>query len=314
MHSYTFLFLSFLGLVVCADPVPPTSFPPTWYTWMVTSVTPYGEPPTFSRGQLVAFDFTQQYSCRFLQQDLLGNSSLRPNDYCDATKNQHYRIDDTTGSLGPDPACDSTTSMDGQFSTPSYPQDYLNSATFIGVVKVNQVLCNHFYSSSVTIAGRSVQLDVFTRTDVGWPCQISVEDLKTRQITTWAFDGFSNVIPPAAKSCTAAQLLCAERNYTCQANPSATPAALQAALSWVCGVEDCSPINPGGKYYYPNTLKDHCNWAFNTYYLKYRLSQGVDACSFSGNAILAPPTSFVNRPRSSSIDTTTLFPLDLVCA
>jgi hypothetical protein len=54
----------------------------------------------------------------------------------------------------------------------------------------------------------------------------------------------------------------------------------------VCGVENCAPINPGGSHYYPNTLKDHCNWAFNTYYLANRLGGGSGACNFGGSAIL----------------------------
>jgi len=313
-YSSLLCVLLFVSVALSDDPKPPTSFPPTWFSWMVVSVTLPGNPPNISRGQMVAFDSINKYSCRYDQQNLLNLTALRPDDYCDAVKGEHYRVDDTSGYSGPNPPCTSTSPL-GTFETPSYPSDFLSTAVFMGVVKVNQKFCNHFYSSSVEVSGTEFQMDVFTQTDNGWPCQISIQNKDTTEATTWAFDGFKILIPDSAKICTVAQLLCGERNWTCQASPKATPAALKAALIWVCGVEDCSPINPGGQHFLPNTLVDHCNWAFNQYYLGQRLSQGVGACNFGGSAILAPPPQPPPKVHSwfGKFDDPTVYPLDLVC-
>jgi len=190
----------------------------------------------------------------------------------------------------------------------------------LGVVKVNQKSCYHFYAPSV-YGGGSVEfsMDLFSDAD-GFPCQLSIQNKEDNSILTWAFDGFSANIPPGIP-CDVPLLLCGDRSWTCQTNPTAKPADLQTALGWVCGVQDCSPINPGGSHYQPNTLKDHCDWAFNHYYETNRLQQGSGACSFSGNAILAPPSNATRVTRSSTHvrgsfvqEIATLFPLFVVCS
>jgi len=165
-------------------------------------------------------------------------------------------------------------------------------------------------------------MDLFSD-DSGYPCQISIQNKESMAIYTWAFDGFSSVIPGGI-TCDVALLLCGEREWTCQASPTAKPAALQSALQWVCGVEDCSPINPGGSHYLPNTLVDHCNWAFNQYYVANRLKQGGSACNFGGSAVIAAPKKRTSLPQNYKdipenrfpswvMDDPLPFPLYMVC-
>ncbi|KAM2656946.1 hypothetical protein EV1_012378 [Malus domestica] len=43
-------------------------------------------------------------------------------------------------------------------------------------------------------------------------------------------------------------------------------ATLQKALDYACGARaDCSPINQNGACYQPNTVKNHCSYAVNSY-------------------------------------------------
>ncbi|KAH8948491.1 hypothetical protein BDL97_11G096400 [Sphagnum fallax] len=76
----------------------------------------------------------------------------------------------------------------------------------------------------------------------------------------------------------------------CVAKPNQASTTLQGALDWACGPlqgqgqVDCSPIQSTGACYNPNTLEDHCNWAFNSYYLLH--SNLADPCDFAGSAVL----------------------------
>jgi len=136
-------------------------------------------------------------------------------------------------------------------------------------------------------------------------------------VTTWAFDGFGPTIPPEAiNQCSAPKLLCQETNWMCLSKPGTDNGKLQSAIQWVCDPThlDCSPINPGGAHYLPNTLLDHCNWAFNAYYVKYRSTQGVGACDFGGIAQIVPPNGTVTT--SNPIRTvmfTDVFSNDIIC-
>jgi len=137
-------------------------------------------------------------------------------------------------------------------------------------------------------------MDVWTAVDNSFPCQISITDLVTRLVTTWAFDGFTNTIPVLAQGqCSAPKLMCAQENWLCRPKPEATLDQLVAALGWVCNPDhlDCTPIQPGGEFYIPNTPRDHSNWAFNAYYRLNRPNQGIAACSFGGIGNVIPPTS-----------------------
>ncbi|XP_050374380.1 PLASMODESMATA CALLOSE-BINDING PROTEIN 3-like isoform X2 [Argentina anserina] len=84
-------------------------------------------------------------------------------------------------------------------------------------------------------------------------------------------------------------------------------AALQKALDYACGAgADCSPILQNGVCYNPNTIKDHCNWAVNSYFQ--RKGQTALSCDFAGSATqsqTAPTTSSTCvYPASASTSTT----------
>ncbi|KAK8691604.1 hypothetical protein V6N13_075108 [Hibiscus sabdariffa] len=80
--------------------------------------------------------------------------------------------------------------------------------------------------------------------------------------------------------------------------------ALQGALDYACGHgADCSAIQPNGACYNPNTVKDHCSYAVNSYFQ--RSGQVPGSCVFSGSATLSssPPTNIAptcTNPSSSS--------------
>ncbi|XP_028777915.1 glucan endo-1,3-beta-glucosidase 12-like [Neltuma alba] len=96
----------------------------------------------------------------------------------------------------------------------------------------------------------------------------------------------------------------------CVATPSASPTALQVALDYACGFggADCSAIQPGGKCYNPNSVKDHASYAFNNYYQK---NPVPNSCNFGGTAVVTstnPSTGtcqFPSTSTSSSILNTT---------
>lgn len=59
--------------------------------------------------------------------------------------------------------------------------------------------------------------------------------------------------------------------------------ALQKTIDYACGSEaNCSAILQNGACYQPNTVKDHCNYAANSYFQ--RKGQAVGTCDFSGTA------------------------------
>jgi hypothetical protein len=72
----------------------------------------------------------------------------------------------------------------------------------------------------------------------------------------------------------------------CVAKAGSAKAALQDALDYACGIggADCSPIQPSGSCYYPNTLEAHASYAFNSYYQK---NPAPTSCDFGGAAMLA---------------------------
>ena len=59
--------------------------------------------------------------------------------------------------------------------------------------------------------------------------------------------------------------------------------ALQKAIDYACGAgADCTPILQNGACFQPNTVKDHCNYAVNSYFQRKGQAQG--SCDFSGAA------------------------------
>jgi hypothetical protein len=295
---------------------PPSSFPANWFTWTVTTVIKVGETrPTHSFGQLISYSVDSQWSCRLNQQNLLQPRVNRPVDYCDFESGVHSMLDSTS----PDTSCTGTSTLEGTIGIVTYPPEYLKTARFLGVDRVNQKDCNHFVAYRMQIDGKELQMDVWTAIDDSYPCQISITDLDTLILTNWAFDGFGTIFPSdAINQCLAAKIMCTQANWICQPKPGTPLAQLVAALDWVCDPThlDCSPIEPGGPYYLPNTPEDHAKWAFNAYFRLHRPVQGPAACYFGGIAELVPPPSKINPQLSTSnrtIDLLDVFTLDLTC-
>ncbi|KAJ8451477.1 hypothetical protein Cgig2_017868 [Carnegiea gigantea] len=61
---------------------------------------------------------------------------------------------------------------------------------------------------------------------------------------------------------------------------------LQKTLDYACGAgADCNPIRPNGQCYNPNTVRNHCSYAVNSYFQR---KGGVGAtCDFAGTAIIS---------------------------
>ncbi|XP_073392662.1 glucan endo-1,3-beta-glucosidase 1-like, partial [Physcomitrium patens] len=69
-------------------------------------------------------------------------------------------------------------------------------------------------------------------------------------------------------------------------NPASDPVTLENVFNFACGAdaEFCAAIQPGQSCYLPNTLVRHADWAFNSYWQKYK---GAGAsCSFDGAGVL----------------------------
>ncbi|XP_051148380.1 PLASMODESMATA CALLOSE-BINDING PROTEIN 3-like [Andrographis paniculata] len=78
----------------------------------------------------------------------------------------------------------------------------------------------------------------------------------------------------------------------CVCNSGVNDSALQKNIDYACGNgADCSAILQNGACYNPNTVKDHCNYAVNSYYQK--KSQVSGSCDFVGTATVTqtPPSA-----------------------
>ncbi|KAA0064762.1 hypothetical protein IC582_006002 [Cucumis melo] len=92
--------------------------------------------------------------------------------------------------------------------------------------------------------------------------------------------------------------------------------ALQKSLDYACGAgADCSQILQNGPCFQPNTVKDHCSYAVNSYFQRKGQVQG--SCDFSGTAMpsQSPPAvasgcvypsspSFTGTPTTTTPSTT----------
>ncbi|XP_047318278.1 PLASMODESMATA CALLOSE-BINDING PROTEIN 4-like [Impatiens glandulifera] len=85
---------------------------------------------------------------------------------------------------------------------------------------------------------------------------------------------------------------------------------LQKDIDYACGAgADCTPILEKGVCYNPNTIKDHCHYAVNSYFQ--RKLQVNGSCDFSGTAMTSstPPSGQSTTcvyPSSSTSSTPTL--------
>ncbi|CAL9243401.1 unnamed protein product [Arabidopsis halleri] len=71
----------------------------------------------------------------------------------------------------------------------------------------------------------------------------------------------------------------------CSAMPSSTAEQLQSNINFACSHVDCSPIQPGGFCYYPNTLLEHASFVMNLYYTSQ--DRIVAACSFGNTGYIS---------------------------
>ncbi|XP_077214270.1 carbohydrate-binding X8 domain superfamily protein [Tasmannia lanceolata] len=72
----------------------------------------------------------------------------------------------------------------------------------------------------------------------------------------------------------------------CVADEQTPDEVLQKALDWACGRggADCRKIQKNQPCYFPNTLKDHASYAFNSYWQKFKNVGG--SCYFSAAAMV----------------------------
>jgi len=259
------------------------------------------------------YDGVNGYSCRYNQQNLQNISTLRPLDVCDYREGFHWKLNDTK----PTAKCAGSLPLERPIPNVRWPVEFINSKRFIGVDQVNQIQCNHWLAGRVNISGQAVQMDVWTAQSTGYPCQIHISPVGSKQHTTWAFDGFAGFITgQAVDACGAGKIMCTEADYICRAKTDANTQALTQALEWVCDPSriDCSPISPGGDHFEPDDIHSHASWAFNAYYLVHRETQGAGACNFGGVAELVKP----NTPSSAVVTElfsrdSPIFFEDLVC-
>ncbi|GAA0170361.1 hypothetical protein LIER_40940 [Lithospermum erythrorhizon] len=77
---------------------------------------------------------------------------------------------------------------------------------------------------------------------------------------------------------------------------------LQKALDYACGAgADCNPLRQGGSCYNPNSVKDHCDYAVNSFFQKKGQASGT--CDFAGIATLVtsdPSKSGCSFPSSAT--------------
>ncbi|XP_022878336.1 PLASMODESMATA CALLOSE-BINDING PROTEIN 3-like [Olea europaea var. sylvestris] len=78
----------------------------------------------------------------------------------------------------------------------------------------------------------------------------------------------------------------------CICNDGLSTDVYQKNIDYACGAgADCTPITQNGPCYNPNTVKDHCNYAVNSYYQ--RKGQTAMSCNFANTATVSqsPPSS-----------------------
>ncbi|KAI7753430.1 hypothetical protein M8C21_022817 [Ambrosia artemisiifolia] len=72
----------------------------------------------------------------------------------------------------------------------------------------------------------------------------------------------------------------------CVARIDASREALQTALDYAYSSgADCTPLQPSGLCFLPNTIQAHASYAFNSCYMRRFMAHG--SCDFSGTATFA---------------------------
>ncbi|XP_024032103.1 glucan endo-1,3-beta-glucosidase 12 [Morus notabilis] len=72
----------------------------------------------------------------------------------------------------------------------------------------------------------------------------------------------------------------------CIADEQTPDDELQVALDWACGKggADCSQIQVNKPCYFPNTVRAHASYAFNSYFQRFKHKDG--SCYFKGAALI----------------------------
>jgi hypothetical protein len=251
----------------------------------------------------MAYDPPRNFACRYFQQNLSNLTASRGADMCDHMIGMHFGI--VTQSTGSQ--CTVNTPINiGGLPHVEWPISFIEKATFIGIDKINDVLCNQFHSDDIIIDGKLYLFDIWTSVDHDYPCKIYAWEKATTIHSSWAFNGFTDKVGDLPEECSSPQLICTKNDWICIARPGIDNDFLGMQLRWVCDPDrlDCSSINPNGPNYLPNTVQNHCNWAFNSYYLKNRGTMGLAACAFNGTALLVPPQ---DPPQDQMMKSSTLF-------
>ncbi|KAL7608607.1 hypothetical protein Lser_V15G11621 [Lactuca serriola] len=95
----------------------------------------------------------------------------------------------------------------------------------------------------------------------------------------------------------------------CVCNTALSNDVLQKNIDYACGHgADCAQIAQNGACANPNTVKDHCNFAVNSYYQK--KGQVLGSCDFSGTATVTqtPPSGANSACYSGNPSTSTPTP------
>lgn len=305
---------------VTPPPIPALQWPTTFHAWIVVSIvdSEHNQTIILNRGENIAFDMVDNYTCRYMQQNLTERgASKRATDFCDYDQGLHFQIKDDADQ---DTPCTLRKAIDPPAMVPfTWPSSFFHSDSleYLGLDKVADWYCNHWLNLDVDLDGQTIQLDVWTRNDsTQYPCQMSAHEQDSGLHINWAFVAFSPTIPQTAKRCTAPRVICDEKTWVCRPVLGINDTDYYSmALHYACeNPEDfsCAPINPGGKFYEPNDLMAHCTWAFQAYFEKYKMLLGEDACMYGVAELVKPsvngePEEIYRRLRHDERDWRALF-------
>jgi hypothetical protein len=287
----TLLLASSLRSCESSAPIPPSSY----YTWAVVSnSTQTGQQPmteVWSIGQLVAVDSSQNVSCRFAIQDLYPTQKPYTSTVV-ANFTSREELSLVVNQNGAESNCSSSTVSTNLIGytwwiVPS--PDILGLMAFDGyelVDRINTSAWTTAYRSDGQIIMLKWNVAVGSNVPMLYTNQTQFVGANRTTTLTTAFEGFKEFGGGFPSQCFISASDCEDAPKVCVANRAVSPDEVQAALSWVCGQENCTAINPGGDHFYPNILYPHADYAFDEWYQTHRTSPS--GCSFNGAAYLVP--------------------------
>jgi len=216
---------------------------------------------------------------------LSGIATPRPGDTCDFHRGMRLHDPDPTVQH----ACTNST-LTGTIVPIPLPAEVLSNYTFVSVVPIDGCETNHFVSYLKN--GDAMDLYFTYHQFTSWPRLIRINETAKKSTTEYDFTAFDEALPTYSYDfCQSGIKNCFNYDtYICHANPYGNQTEMGLSITWICANDwikvDCSPINPGGSEYFPNTLIDHCNWAYAKYYEKWK---DPHACDFASTGLLTPP-------------------------